>query len=144
MEKKKLSIDDKRSCIMTTKVTAEEREEIRNTASACGMTTSDFTRHRNLGYNPTATLSKEELEGLNNLGLCRTDLVNYWNAFSLMDEESKIQMFKKASNMMEWFMYLQPIIQGAAEYLYSVRNTGRISKKTVKTLKQLMKDGGKG
>ena len=129
---------------MTTKVTPEEREEIRNVASACGMTTSDFTRHRNLGYNPPASLSKVELEGLSNLGNCRIDLVNYWNVLSFMDEETKIQMFKRASDMMEWFMYIQPVIQGVAEFLYSVRHTGRISRKTTKTLKQIMQDGSKG
>ena len=46
MKKKTLSNEDKRTETITVKVSAAEKAEIKDNASMCGMTPSEFLRHR--------------------------------------------------------------------------------------------------
>ena len=77
-EQKKLVI--RRDKVVVTKVTEQELSQIKETASRCGMTRSDFIRARVLGYKPRQRLSDRELDGLRQLAACRTDMVNFANA----------------------------------------------------------------
>ena len=79
-EQKKLVI--RRDKVVVTKVTEQELSQIKETASRCGMTRSDFIRARVLGYKPRQRLSDRELDGLRQLAACRTDMVNFANAES--------------------------------------------------------------
>ena len=51
-EQKKLVI--RRDKVVVTKVTEQELSQIKETASRCGMTRSDFIRARVLGYKPVS------------------------------------------------------------------------------------------
>ena len=78
--RKKLPPEAVRSCTVTTKVTAAEREKIHDIAAGCNLTPSDYMRQRALGYEPPAALTSEESALLRNLDGCRVDILNFANA----------------------------------------------------------------
>ena len=91
-EQKKLVI--RRDKVVVTKVTEQELSQIKETASRCGMTRSDFIRARVLGYKPRQRLSDRELDGLRQLAACRTDMVNFANALHGLTDNEKLRLFR--------------------------------------------------
>ena len=100
-EQKKLVI--RRDKVVVTKVTEQELSQIKETASRCGMTRSDFIRARVLGYKPLQRLSDRELDGLRQLAACRTDMVNFANALHRLTDNEKLRLFRHEETMLEWY-----------------------------------------
>ena len=106
-EQKKLVI--RRDKVVVTKVTEQELSQIKETASRCGMTRSDFIRARVLGYKPRQRLSDRELDGLRQLAACRTDMVNFANAF------------RHEETMLEWYEKVAHVTNHVADFLQSTQ-----------------------
>ena len=100
-EQKKLVI--RRDKVVVTKVTEQELSQIKETASRCGMTRSDFIRARVLGYKPRQRLSDRELDGLRQLAACRTDMVNFANALHGLTDNEKLRLFRHEETMLECY-----------------------------------------
>ncbi len=133
-KRKKLAPEAVRSCTVTTKMTASERQKIRDIAAGCGMTPSDYMRHRALGYEPPSALTAEETVLLRNLDGCRVDILNFANALAGMNHEERIRLFQKVSFMLDWYRQVVPITNAVTEFLNSVINGGRLSPRTRKTI----------
>ena len=93
----------RRDKVVVTKVTEQELSQIKETASRCGMTRSDFIRARVLGYKPRQRLSDRELDGLRQLAACRTDMVNFANALHGLTDNEKIKLFRHQPTMLDWY-----------------------------------------
>ena len=123
-EQKKLVI--RRDKVVVTKVTEQELSQIKETASRCGMTRSDFIRARVLGYKPRQRLSDRELDGLRQLAACRTDMVNFANAnfanalHGLTDNE-KLRLFRHEETMLEWYEKVAHVTNHVADFLQSTQ-----------------------
>lgn len=133
-KRKKLPPEAVRSCTVTTKMTAAEREKIHATAARCNLTPSDYMRQRALGYEPPAALTSEESALLHNLDGCRVDILNFANALAGMKKEERIRLFQKVSFMLDWYRQVVPITNAVTEFLNSVINGGRLSPRTRKTI----------
>lgn len=133
-KRKKLPPEAVRSCTVTTKMTAAEREKIHATASKSNLTPSDYMRQRALGYEPPSALTAEESELLHNLDGCRVDILNFANALAGMKKEERIRLFQKISFMLDWYRQVVPITNAVTEFLNSVINGGRLSPRTRKTI----------
>lgn len=137
-------LEDKRTETMTTKVSPKEKANIHDNAISCNMNPSEFLRHVGQGYKPTAAVTAEEKKLLMNLEGCRTDTLNFANAISMMSQEDKFRMFKDVPSMLRWYKKIYPISVAIEEFVVSVLNGGRITPRTRKTLKKLLKDDSKG
>ena len=94
--RKKLPPEALRSCTVTTKMTAAEREKIHDIAAGCNLTPSDYMRQRALGYEPPSALTAEESALLHNLDGCRVDILNFANALAGMKHDARIILFKRS------------------------------------------------
>lgn len=135
--RKKLPPEAVRSCTVTTKVTAAEREKIHDIAAGCNLTPSDYMRQRALGYEPPAALTSEESALLRNLDSCRVDILNFANALAGMKQDKRIILFQKVSFMLDWYRQVVPITNAVTEFLNSVINGGRLSPRTRKTITKI-------
>lgn len=135
--RKKLPPEAVRSCTVTTKVTAAEREKIHDIAAGCNLTPSDYMRQRALGYEPPAALTSEESALLRNLDGCRVDILNFANALAGMKQDKRIILFQKVSFMLDWYRQVVPITNAVTEFLNSVINGGRLSPRTRKTITKI-------
>lgn len=132
--RKKLPPEALRSCTVTTKMTAAEREKIHDIAAGCNLTPSDYMRQRALGYEPPSALTEEESALLHNLDGCRVDILNFANALAGMKHDARIILFQKVSFMLDWYRLVVPITNAVTEFLNSVINGGRLSPRTRKTI----------
>jgi len=132
--RKKLPPEALRSCTVTTKMTAAEREKIHDIAAGCNLTPSDYMRQRALGYEPPSALTAEESALLHNLDGCRVDILNFANALAGMKHDARIILFQKVSFMLDWYRLVVPITNAVTEFLNSVINGGRLSPRTRKTI----------
>lgn len=135
--RKKLPPEALRSCTVTTKMTAAEREKIHDIAAGCNLTPSDYMRQRALGYEPPSALTAEESALLHNLDGCRVDILNFANALAGMKHDARIILFQKVSFMLDWYRLVVPITNAVTEFLNSVINGGRLSPRTRKTIIKL-------
>lgn len=135
--RKKLPPEALRSCTVTTKMTAAEREKIHDIAAGCNLTPSDYMRQRALGYEPPSALTAEESELLHNLDGCRVDILNFANALAGMKQDKRIVLFQKVSFMLDWYRQVVPITNAVTEFLNSVINAGRLSPRTRKTITKI-------
>lgn len=136
-KRKKLPPEAVRSCTVTTKMTAGEREKIHAIAAKCNLTPSDYMRQRALGYEPPAALTAEESALLHNLDGCRVDILNFTNALAGMRHDKRIQLFQKVSFMLDWYRQVVPITNAVTEFLNSVINGGRLGSRTRKTITKI-------
>ena len=136
-KRKKLPPEAVRSCTVTTKVTAAEREKIHDIAAGCNLTPSDYMRQRALGYEPPSALTAEESALLHNLDGCRVDILNFANALAGMKHDARIILFQKVSFMLDWYRQVVPITNAVTEFLNSVINGGRLSPRTRKTITKI-------
>lgn len=118
-EQKKLVI--RRDKVVVTKVTEQELSQIKETASRCGMTRSDFIRARVLGYKPRQRLSDRELVGLRQLAACRTDMVNFANALHGLNDNEKVKLFRHQPTMLEWYEKVAHVTNRVADFLQSAQ-----------------------
>ena len=118
-EQKKLVI--RRDKVVVTKVTEQELSQIKETASRCGMTRSDFIRARVLGYKPLQRLSDRELDGLRQLAACRTDMVNFANALHGLNDDEKVRLFHHQPTMLEWYEKVARVTDHVTDFLQSAQ-----------------------
>lgn len=137
--RKKLPPEAVRSCTVTTKITAVERKKIHDMAARCGLTPSEYIRHRALGYEPPSALTAQESALLHNLDGCRVDILNFANALAGMKNEERLRLFQKVSFMLEWYRQVVPVTNAVTEFINSVINGGRISGHTRKTITEELK-----
>ena len=122
-KRKKLPPEDVRSCTVTTKMTAGERQKIHAIAARCNLTPSDYMRQRGLGYEPPSALTVEESALLHNL--------------DGMKQDKRIILFQKVSFMLDWYRQVVPITNAVTEFLNSVINGARFSPRTRKTITKI-------
>ncbi len=115
-EQKKLVI--RRDKVVVTKVTEQELSQIKETASRCGMTRSDFIRARVLARQ---RLSDRELDGLRQLAACRTDMVNFANALHGLTDNEKLRLFRHEETMLEWYEKVAHVTNHVADFLQSTQ-----------------------
>ncbi|MCH5235320.1 MAG: metalloproteinase [Muribaculaceae bacterium] len=144
MNKKFSNSDNLRTDTMTIKASPKEKADIKKNAEACGMTPSEFLRHRGMDYKPTAAITKEEKRLLQNLDGCRSDMVNYANAISGMTPDDRKRMFHQVPSMLRWYKLVYPISDAVKEFIISVMEGGRITPRTRKSIKKLLTDDRKG
>ena len=111
----------RRDKVVVTKVTEQELSQIKETASRCGMTRSDFIRARVLGYKPRQRLSDRELDGLRQLAACRTDMVNFANALHGLTDNEKLRLFRHEETMLEWYEKVAHVTNHVADFLQSTQ-----------------------
>ena len=131
-KRKKLPPEAVRSCTVTTKMTAAERRKIHEMAGGCGLTPSDYMRHRALGYEPPSALTTEEKALLRNLDGCRLDILNFANALAGMGHDERIRLFQKVSFMLDWYKQVVPITNAVTEFINVVTSSGRIRIRTTR------------
>lgn len=139
MPRKRLPQDQLRTCTITTKITAAERQHIIDTAEKCGLTPSEYIRQRAIGYEPPSALTTGETALLHNLDNCRVDIVNYANALAGMNHDQRLAMFQKVPFMLQWYKEIIPVTNAVNDFINSVINGGRIQKRTITNLKKLNK-----
>lgn len=137
MPRKRIARDELRTCTITTKLTASERQHIHDTARQCGLTPSEYIRQRAIGYEPPSALTPEETDLLHNLDGCRVDIVNYANALAGMQKEQRMAMFNRVPFMLEWYRLIIPVTNAVSEFVNAVIGGGRIRKRTIANLKKL-------
>ena len=115
----------RRDKVVVTKVTDQELSKIKSTAEQCGMTRSDFIRARALGYRPRQRLSDKELDGLRQLALCRTDMVNFANALHGLTDDEKVRLFRHQPTMLEWYEKVAQVTNHVTAFLKSVQVANR-------------------
>ena len=111
----------RRDRVVVTKVTARELSRIKSAAEQCGMTRSDFIRARALGYRPRQRLSDKELDGLRQLTLCRTDMVNFANALHGLTDDEKVRLFRHQPTMLEWYEKVARVTNHVTDFLQSAQ-----------------------
>ena len=111
----------RRDKVVVTKVTEQELSQIKETASRCGMTRSDFIRARALGYKPRLRLSDMEMDGLRQLAACRTDMVNFANALHGLSDNEKIKLFRHQPTMLDWYEKVAYITDRVTDFLQSAQ-----------------------
>ena len=115
----------RRDKVVVTKVTAQELLTIKSAAEQCGMTRSDFIRARALGYKQRQRLSDKELDGLRQLTLCRTDMVNFANALHGLTDDEKVRLFRHHPTMLEWYEKVAQVTNHVTTFLKSVQMANR-------------------
>ena len=111
----------RRDKVVVTKVTEQELSQIKETASRCGMTRSDFIRARALGYKPRQRLSDRELDGLRQLAACRTDMVNFANALHGLSDNEKVKLFRHQPTMLDWYEKVAYVTNRVTDFLQSAQ-----------------------
>ena len=112
---------NKKSRVVVTKVTPQERAEIARAASDCGITMSEFVRARCLGYRPASRLSHFEKQQLSHLEACRTDMVHFANAIAALSREEKMQLFHQQPYILQWYLNVARITNAVTEYIQHVQ-----------------------
>ena len=111
----------RRDKVVVTKVTEQELTQIKSTANQCGMTRSDFTRARALGYKPRLRLSDAELDGLRQLAACRTDMVNFANALHGLSDNERVKLFRHRPTMLDWYEKVAYVTNRVTDFLQSAQ-----------------------
>lgn len=111
----------RRDKVVVTKVTEQELTQIKSTANQCGMTRSDFIRARALGYKPRLRLSDAELDGLRQLAVCRTDMVNFANALHGLSDNEKVKLFRHQPTMLDWYEKVVYVTNRVTDFLQSAQ-----------------------
>ena len=85
------------------------------------MTRSDFIRARALGYKPRQRLSDAELDGLRQLAVCRTDMVNFANALHGLTDNEKVKLFRHQPTMLDWYEKVAYVTDRVTDFLQSAQ-----------------------
>lgn len=129
----------RRDRVVVIKVTAQELAQIKSSAMQCGMTRSDFIRARALGYKPRQRLSDTELNGLQQLAACRTDMVNFANALHGLNDNQKIRLFRQLPTMLDWYEKVAYVTDRVTDFLQSAQTANSYPART--TNENVKEDG---
>ena len=115
-----------RSVFVGAKVTPSQREHIKSLAEQCGMTVSDYILSRAYNFKPKARLTRKEAALLQNLDVCRSDLVKYTSALHGMSTKQRMIMFNQIPFMVGWLKELGNVAENVCQFLNAVKETNKI------------------
>ncbi len=121
IQDKKIATSDKRICYVGAKVTPMQRETIRELATQCGMTVSDYLLARSHDYEPKQRLTSRQTESLATLNNCRSDIINYTSALRGMTVDRRRQLFNNHVYMLGWLNELQRLARRIAAVIDELR-----------------------
>ncbi len=125
--------DDKRTCYVGAKVTPMQRETIRELATRCGMTVSDYLLARSHNYEPKQRLTRMQTDALATLNNCRSDIVNYTSALRGMTADRCRQLFNGHPYMLGWLNELRKLTKRITAVLDELRKPNPIPAGTTNT-----------
>lgn len=120
------SSKETRNVFIGAKVTPIQKEYIKSQAEQCGMTVSDYLLARAYNYQPKARLTKEEVDLLQNLDNCRSDLVKYTSALHGMSTKQRVAMFNQIPFMVSWLKELGNVAESVCQFLNAVKEKNKI------------------
>lgn len=110
-----------RSYVLRARVSSEQKAEVLATAARCGMTESDYIRARCLGYNPRQRMTDEQAKALDNLSVCRVDMVKFLSAMRKMSRHEREQMFHHVPSMLQWMKAVNNIATACKDFITKVQ-----------------------
>lgn len=90
------------------------------------MTVSDYLLTRAYNYQPKARLTKEEVDLLQNLDNCRSDLIKYTSALHGMSTKQRMAMFNQIPFMVGWLKELGNVAESVCQFLNAVKEKNKI------------------
>ena len=127
-----LTPEAKRDYTIGSKVTEEQRNNIKENAEKAGMTVSDFILARCYNYKLYSKLSENDCRLLKNLDHCRGDLVNYTSALHGMDQSKRKEMFNQYPFMLGWLKELGALAKRLDQFLEDVQRGNKVPAGTSK------------
>ncbi len=124
---------DKRTCYVGAKVTAMQRETIRELAARCGMTVSDYLLARSHDYEPKNRLTSRQTESFATLNNCRSDIINYTSALREMSADRRRQLFNSHAYMLGWLNELRRLARRIDAVIDELRKSNPIPQGTSNT-----------
>ena len=115
-----------RNVFIGAKVTPTQKEYIKSQAEQCGMTVSDYLLAHAYNYQPKARLTKEEVDLLQNLDNCRSDLVKYTSALHGMSTKQRMAMFNQIPFMVGWLKELGNMAENVCQFLNAIKELNKI------------------
>lgn len=115
-----------RNVFIGAKVTPTQKEYIKSQAEQCGITVSDYLLARAYNYQPKARLTKEEVDLLQNLDNCRSDLVKYTSALHGMSTKQRMAMFNQIPFMVGWLKELGNMAENVCQFLNAIKELNKI------------------
>lgn len=108
------------------RVTLDEYKTIKgNSERADDMGISEYCRARALNLKLWSRLTRHEVELLENLDGCRSDIYHFGNALNGMSRENKIKMFNNREEMLKWLKALIVMGEEIKKFLERVRKPNR-------------------
>lgn len=95
---------------LTIRFTNEEKAEIIEKASACGLKPNEYCRRLILGHKPRLRMTQEEIDAINTLGDARADLIRINNVLKKKSEDFKLQLFGSISFIILWMQAVGNLI----------------------------------
>lgn len=120
------SSKETRNVFIGAKVTPTQKEHIKSLAGQCGMTVSDYLLARAYNYQPKARLTKKEVDLLQNLDNCRSDLVKYTSALHGMSTKQRMAMFNQIPFMAGWLKELGNMAENVCQFLNAIKEQNKI------------------
>lgn len=120
------SSKETRNVFVGAKVTPSQKEHIKSLAAQCGMTVSDYILSCAYNFKPKARLTKEEAALLQNLDVCRLNLVRYTSALHGMSTKQRMIMFNQIPFMVGWLKELGNVAESVCQFLNAVREQNKI------------------
>ena len=90
------------------------------------MTVSDYLLARAYNYQPKARLTKEEVDLLQNLDNCRSDLVKYTSALHGMSTKQRMAMFNQIPFMIGWLKELGNMAENVCQFLNAIKEQNKL------------------
>lgn len=122
--------------VLRARVSGEQKAEVLASATRCGITESDYIRARCLGYNPRQRLTDEQAKALDNLSVCRVDLVNFLNAMRKMTRQEREQMFHHIPSMLQWMKAVSNVAVACKEFITLIQSKDCPNRQTENRKKQ--------
>ncbi len=124
---------DRRTCYVGAKVTPMQQEAIRELATRCGMTVSDYLLARSHNYEPKQRLTRMQTDALATLNNCRSDIINYTSALRGMTADRRRQLFNDHPYMLGWLNELRKLAKKISAVLDELRKPNPIPQGTSNT-----------
>lgn len=131
-----LAAEERRTCLLGTKVNAFQKRTIKEKARRCGLSVSDYLLM--VGYEPKSRLSDDERSALRELDLHRSDLRRFFANFNSMNAEERKKTLRTTARVMEWLSLLAAQANEVDAFLRRVGTANRLPKE------QREKDGKEG
>ncbi len=134
IQNKKIATTYKRTCYVGAKVTPMQRDTIRELATLCGMTVSDYLLARSHDYEPKQQLTRMQTDALATLNNCRSDIINYTSALRGMTVDRRRQLFCDHPYMLGWLNELRKLAKRITTMLDELRQPNPIPQGTTNNI----------